>query len=582
MNTDVERPLKFGSFELDLRSRELRKGTARVRLQDQPFEILRLMLERPGHVVTRDELRHHLWPEGTFVDFEHSLNAAVKRLRAALGDDADNPSYVETLPRRGYRFIGPVDETRAAEASAGGTPRVRMAVLPFTCLGDEQGQEYFTDGLTEEMIAQLGRLCRGRIGVIARQSSMTFKATTRGAREIGQALRAGYLLEGSVRREGDRVRITARLVETAGETNLWVETYERHLTDYLSVQAEVAARIARSLAMELAPEPPSSSLVVRSPDTAAYQAYLKARYAWNKPGDEAVEEALAYFQQAIGADPSYAPGYSGLARAHVSLAERYHECPRLALEKARDAAERALQLDPALSEAHLALGEVRRMLQWDTRAARSAYSQAIALNPSYETAHRAYALMLTSLGRHAQAIREADRARELDPLCLTVNTSAAWVRYAAGDYASAIEVCLHTIGIDDLYYPAARRLLGAAYLQLGREKDALQVLETACEAGGVDPVAMAWLTHARAVLGHRAEAAGLLTKLERLARQRYVPPYHLAIAHAGLGDIDMAFDALARAAEDRDPLILNVAVDPRFAPLRGDQRYLALVSRLGL
>jgi serine/threonine-protein kinase len=334
--------------------------------------------------------------------------------------------------------------------------------------------------------------------------------------------------------------------------------------------------------MELAPEPPSARFNMRSPDAAAYQAYLKARYAWNKPGDEAVEEALAYFQQAIGVDPAHAPGYSGLARAYVSLAERYHECPRLALEKARDAAERALQLDPTLSEAHLALGDVRRMLQWDIRAARSAYAQAIALNPSYETAHRAYALMLSSLGRHAQAIREADRAIELDPLCLTVNTSAAWVRYAAGDYASAIEQCLHTIEIDDLYYPAARRLLGAAYLQLGRESEALQVLETACEVSEVDPVAMAWLTHARAALGDRATAAGVLTKLERLARQRYIPPYHLAIAHTGLGDADAAFEALGHAAEDRDPVLLNVAVDPRFAPLRGDRRYTELVTRLGL
>src|SRR5919106_1394569 len=289
---DADGTLRFGSFELDVRSRELRTGTATVRLQEQPFEILRMMLERPGAVVTRDELRRRLWPDGTFVDFEHSLNAAVKRLRAALGDDADNPRYVETLPRRGYRFIGPIGEEGASEAAPAGTQRVRMAVLPFTCLGEEGSQEYFTDGLTEEMIAQLGRLCRGRIGIIARQSSMAFKGTTRGARDIGQALRADYLLEGSVRREGDRVRITARLVETSGETNLWVETYERHLTDCLSVQAEVAARIAQSLAMELTPEQPRAGPEMRSPDAAAYQAYLKARYFWNKPGDDGVEEAL--------------------------------------------------------------------------------------------------------------------------------------------------------------------------------------------------------------------------------------------------------------------------------------------------
>src|ERR671918_2460851 len=251
MEADVERPLRFGSFELDRHSRELRKGASRVRLQEQPFEILCLMLERPGHVVTRDELRQHLWPEGTFVDFEHSLNAAVKRLRAALGDDADHPRFVETLPRRGYRFIGAMNAEGADKASEG-VPRV--AVLPFSNLSEGGSQEYFADGLTEEMIAQLGQRCRGRLGVIARWSSMVFKGSTQRSREIGQALRANYLLEGSVRREGDRVRVTASLVETASETHLWSETYERHLTDCLQVQSDIAARIAESLALELAPE----------------------------------------------------------------------------------------------------------------------------------------------------------------------------------------------------------------------------------------------------------------------------------------------------------------------------------------
>ena len=237
-----------------MRSRELRTSAGTVRLQEQPFEILRMMLERPGSVVTRDELRRRLWPDGTFVDFEHSLNAAVKRLRAALGDDADNPRFVETLPRRGYRFIAPLD-AETAESKGEGVPRV--AVLPFSNLSEEGSQEYFTDGLTEEMIAQLGQRCRGRLGVIARWSSMVFKGSTRRSREIGQALRAHYLLEGSVRREGDRVRVTASLIDTASETHLWSETYERHLTDCLQVQADIAARIAESLTLELvADEPP--------------------------------------------------------------------------------------------------------------------------------------------------------------------------------------------------------------------------------------------------------------------------------------------------------------------------------------
>ena len=245
--------LRFGSFELQVRSRELRNGATRIRMQKQPFEILLMMLERPGTLVTRDELRERLWPQGTYVDFEHSLNAAVKRLRNALGDEADNPRFVETLPRRGYRFIGVLTDDRDPHLPTRAT--IRLAVLPFVNLseGSKSKNGHFADGLTEEIIAQLGQLCGDRIGIISRYSSMAFKEGGGRVRDIGEALRASYLLEGSVRREGDRARITARLVETADETHLWVETYEARLTDCLSIQKDVAGRIARSLAMELMP-----------------------------------------------------------------------------------------------------------------------------------------------------------------------------------------------------------------------------------------------------------------------------------------------------------------------------------------
>lgn len=326
---------RFGPFELDVRSRELRTGTACIRLQEQPFEILRLMLERPGEVVTRDDLRQRLWPDGTFVDFEHSLNAAIKRLRAALGDEADNPKFVQTLPRRGYRFIGALDG--AATEPAAGLPRVRLAVLPFSNLSEEA--EYFTDGLTDEMISQLGQRCRGRIG------------------------------------------------------------YERHLTDCLSVQADVAARIAESLA---------------------------------------VEQALASFTESLRLDPQFAPAHAGIARLHTARALHYRERPKGVLEVARVSAARAMELDPTLAEAHLALADIRRMLEWDWRGAEAEYLQAITLNPSQENSHRGYGAMLIVLGRPQEALREIERAVEMDPLCLVVSTSAAWVNYLAGDAAHAL------------------------------------------------------------------------------------------------------------------------------------------------
>ena len=417
--------IRFGAFELDERARELRSGTSRIRLQEQPFEILRLLLRRPGDVVTREELRRQLWPDGTYVDFEHSLNAAVKRLRAALGDDADNPRFVETLPRRGYRFVASSAVPAADPAPAALPPaRLRLAVLPFSNLGDER-HEYFGDGLHEELISQLGGLCRGRVGVLARWSSLVFKGTSLRARDVGEALRADYLLEGSVRHEDDRVRITARLVETASETQLWAEMYDRHLTHCLTVQADVAAHIARALAAELVPDERARTQSAAA--SAAYQAYLKGRYFWNKTEDQALDQAIAYYEEALALDASFGPAAAALARAKVARAEHYREVPRLALASARDAARRALDIDPTLYEAHLALAETQRMLDFDWNTAEASYLKALQLNPSSESAHRGYAMLLSALGRHREAVRESDRAIELDPLCLVVGGSAAWV-----------------------------------------------------------------------------------------------------------------------------------------------------------
>ncbi len=576
----MDTPLRFGPFTLDVRARELWDGASRTRLQDQPFEILRLLLDRPGDVVTREELSRRLWPDGTFVDFEHSLNAAIKRLRAALGDDADCPRYIETVPRRGYRFVG----AHVPGASAVTAPALaRLAVLPFDNLGRDAEQEYFSDGLTEEMISQLGSLCRGRIGVIARWSSMAFKGSPMRSREIGEALKVQYLLEGSVRRDGERVRITARLVEAAGETHLWSEAYERALTDCLSVQAEVAARIARSLAMELAV--PAGIGEAVAPDAEAYQAYLKGRYYWNnggyawRPGDAALDRTMEYYQRALALAPSFGAAHAALARAEVASGEYYREPPRQALLRARTTAHRALELDPGAFEAHLALADAQRLLDYDWEGAERAYQAVIASNPSDERGHRAYAALLTVLGRHAMAVQETERACELDPLCLIVGTSAAWTRYAAGDVAEAVRLCRHTLDMDP-DFPAARRLLGAALLAAGRVDDALAQLAALAEASGNDPVTLAWLAHAQARAGARAEAGALVERVQALSATRYVSGYHLALPLTALGERDRAFAALDDAWVDRDPALPHLAVEPRFDPLRDDPRFDALLARL--
>jgi TolB-like protein/Tfp pilus assembly protein PilF len=431
-------------------------------------------------------------------------------------------------------------------------------VLPFSNLSEDSAQEYFSDRLTEEVIAQLGTLCRGRVGVLARWSSMAFKGSLQRARDVGDALRADYLLEGSVRREGGRVRVAARLIETQSETQTWSDTYDLAVGQELATQAEVAARFARALAMELAPT--TATPGTAPPDASAYESYLKGRYYWNKPGDTGLDQALAYFGEGLRVAPTFAAAHAALARA-------------------RDAALRALELDPDHGEAHLALADVRRMLDLDWRGAESSYARALALNHAYDGVHRSYGLMLSGFARHADAIRESERARELDPSCLIVATSDAWMRYAAGDYEAAIARCAHTIDLDPDYL-MPRRVLGAAYLAAGREADAVAALEAAVAVDGDDPVVLSWLAHAKAVTGARAEATALLDRARALEPVRYVPAFHLALASFGLGDLAHAFALLNQAWLDRDPVLSTIAVEPRLAPLRDDARYAELLERL--
>jgi TolB-like protein/tetratricopeptide (TPR) repeat protein len=570
---------RFEQFEVDLRARELRKGGVRVRLQDQPFQILTMLLDRAGDVVTREEIRERLWPNGTFVDFEHSMNAAIKRLRAALGDKAERPKFVETLHRRGYRFIAPMDSPDASAKLVEVQPipsRPRLVVLPFANLGTDT-PDYFSDGLTEEMIMQLGRRCANRLGVLARTSSMLYKNVVRGASDIGEALRADYLVEGSVRREGDRVRITAQLIETKGETHLWADSYDRTMADCLAVQTEVASEIANALALELLPVPAQKYAGTHHPG--AYQAFLRARFHWNKSADEGLVDAVASYDESIALDPSYGKAYSGRARARLSLCDYYRVEPKNALKAARADARRALEIDPGDAEAHLVIGEVERTLDWNWSAAEAAYRAALAANPNNEAAHRYYAVFLAARGR-PESVALGDRACALDPLCFVVTSAAAHVHYLRGDYEAAIPRYRQVLTMEPRHV-TARRGLASCLVQLGQFDEALDVL-TSHEKIRQDPVAKAWMGHALAVSGSTAAAEAIASELQSAQVHRFVPPFHLAVLFAGLGDIDAAFHQLDRACDGRDPSLDEVAVEPRFQVLRGDRRYVNLLDRLKL
>jgi TolB-like protein/DNA-binding winged helix-turn-helix (wHTH) protein/tetratricopeptide (TPR) repeat protein len=625
-------PVRFGVFELDVRTGELRKGGTRIRLQEQPFQVLAALVERPGEVVTREELRERLWPSGVIVDFDHSLNKAVNKLRDALGDAADNPRFIETLPRRGYRFLIPVTDSvkrpnsvvepddivcpapevpeadrfwsksrilaglavvamalgvmalwRTWPAQASPPPgRIMLAVLPFRNLAGSPDEDYFSDGLTEEMIAELGRLTSDdRLGVIARTSAMHYKNTSRLVTEIGRELGVDYILEGSIRRAGRRVRITAQLVQIRDQTNLWSESYDRDLADVFAIQNDVASRIAGSLALELLPPQRASRASAPTTDIVAHEEYLKGRFLWSKRTEDGLRGSLDHFQRAVAADPGYARGYVGLADSYNLLADYGALAPADALPRARGAALRALEIDPRLAEAHASLAWTTLVYDRDIASAEQGFRRAIALNPGYASAHQWYAFCLKAAGRHEDAMREVRRAQELDPLSLIINAVVAWHHYYARQYDDAIAQARRVAALDPTF-SRVNSYLGWSLLEKGEYAPALEALQKATDLFGNSPARRAEMAHALAVAGRTAEARRVLEEMTTLARTQYVESDLIARIHVGLGDRDRAFEWLERALAEHAPKLVLLRVDPRVDSLRSDPRFADLLRRAGL
>jgi TolB-like protein/DNA-binding winged helix-turn-helix (wHTH) protein/Tfp pilus assembly protein PilF len=628
------RILGFGSFEVDLASGELRREGLRVRLQDQPLHLLVLLLERAGEVVTREELRSELWPADTFVDFDHSLNTAVKKLREALGDSAEAPRYVETLARRGYRFLAPVTERgptpppplsadaevrSPAQAAAGRrlspTPRIvllalvlgvtalvaywvrthagprnrpgptsTLAVLPFDNLSGDADQEYLSDGLTEEMITQLARLDPLRLRVTARSSTWKYKRADRDIGRLRRELGADYVLEGSVRRAGERVRVTAQLVQAADQTHIWAETYERELRDVLVLESEVARAVARAIAMTLAPEAEARLARAHPVRPESYQDYLRGRYFFNRRTEVALRQALGYFQRAVAADPGSAPGYTGLADCYWSLGASSIVGglpPRQAMPEAKAAALKALEIDGTLAEAHASLAMVHLLYDWDLAACEKEFKRSLDLDPDYTAAHHWYSHCLLLLGRTEESLAESRRALELEPLSLVSNVHLGWHYFYARQYDEAIEQHRRTLELDPAF-PQARRYAALAFLQKGRHAEAIAALQAALSALGRKPEVEAELGHALAVAGRHAEARAVLAGLTQLSSSRYVSPYSVALVHAGLGDRDQAVAWLDKAYAERSDYMPYLGLEPMLDSLRSDPRFAALVRRVGV
>jgi TolB-like protein/Flp pilus assembly protein TadD len=581
-----DRVLRFGTFELNIRTGELRKKGVKLRLQGQPLQVLETLLKHAGDLVTRDELRAEIWPADTFVDFDHSLHNAIARIRETLGDSAETPRFIETLPRRGYRFIEAVHEVPTAgstplpsRTSPDARPIHALAVLPLENLSGDPAHDYFADGMTEALITSLAKIKALR--VISRTSAMQYRGARKSLPHIARELNVDAVMEGSVIRAGDRVRIAAQLVHATTDQHLWAESYDRDFRDILSLQSEIARKIADEVRIVLTPEERASLNSVRQVNPEAHEWYLKARYHWNKRTEESVKKALSYFHRAIDADPTYPQGYAGLADAYNILGY-YNVLPPIeAYPKGKAAALKALELDHSLAEPHATLGVVKRDFEWDWPAAEQEFQRAIDLNPGCVDAYHWRGTLFSMLGRHADALREKSRALELDPLSVVIRTDLGRMFYFSRDYARSLEQYRAAL---DMYpnFASAHLWLAHVYQQKGLLDEAIIELKAGVHLSSDSPYALARLGHGYALAEKRDEASAVLVQLKSLSNQRYVSPYDLAIVHVGLQEIDEAFAWLTKALDQRSLWLGYLNVEPQLDPLRSDPRFHDLLLRIGL
>jgi len=622
---------------VDLRAGELRKHGLRVRLQEQPFQVLAMLLERAGQVVTREALQKKLWPADTFVDFDHGLNKAVNKIRDALGDSAESPRFVETVARRGYRFLAEVKSTDEASlrspefapprplapqtadrgelTDAAAMPQRRLpplawkisvfvllaviatfaawkihsrnrsasaihslAVLPLESLSNDASQDYFADGMTDELISDLGQISALR--VISRTSVMAYKHARKPLPQIARELNVDAIVEGTVLRSGDQVRITAQLIDAAADKHLWSQSYEGELKDTLALQNQVARAIADQIRINLNPQEQAALKSAKVVNPEAYQAYLKGRYFWNKRTPDALKVALAYFNQAIDEDPTYAQAYSGLADTYALLGDWQYGVmtPKEALPKAKAAAIKALELDSTLSEAHNSLAFCFDAFDWDLESAGKEFQRAIELNPGYATAHHWYAWHLSLLGQYDQAIEEMRKAKSLDPLSLIINADLAELLVIAHFYDESIIQSRKTIEMDP-NFALAHNQLAQAYLQKHMNAEAIAELQKAVELSAGSPTCIANLARAYAASGRNSDAVKLLSELKNHSNGGYSDAAEVSMVYAALGDKDQAMHWLEIGYEQR----FNPGVLQRlgFDPLRSDPRFQDMVRRIG-
>jgi TolB-like protein len=566
--------VRFGPFELDIRAGELSKGRRRVRLQEKPLRLLLALVEQPNQVVTREELRVRLWPANIVVEFDNGLNNAVNKLRHVLGDSASAPKYVETVGRRGYRFIGTIaaglDETEQVDGSE--PNRIRsLAVLPLENLSNDAAQEYFSDGMTDALISQLAGI--GSLRIISRQSVMRYKRSVATVPEIARALRVDALVEGTVLKFQGRVRISVQLIDASNDCHLWSARYERSLGDVIAMQSEIAQAVAMEVRAAVTEQETARLARPAAIHPQAYDLYLRGRHFWAQRSEAGLLRSLDYFRRALDIEP-------GFARAHAAIAEAYGPLGSFGYVPAEEAARhmkaaalRALQIDPELVEGLAARAACAAFHEWKWEEAEAYFRRALELGPNYAMGFGWYGLLLENTGRQVENLRARERAFELNPLWIATGLALGSALFFNGRVDEAIAVTERTLELE----PG----LAAGLIQLGKLYEATGQLDRAIDSF-VPAGDSGELGHAYAVAGRRADALGVLVRLEEQARYKYVAPYNFALIHVGLGDAARALSALERGVEIRDPRMSGLKVDPRFAPLADAPRFAAILEKMGL
>jgi TolB-like protein/DNA-binding winged helix-turn-helix (wHTH) protein/Tfp pilus assembly protein PilF len=625
--------LRFDDFEVDLCSGEVWKHGIRVRVQDQPFQVLRLLLERPGQIVTRDELKQTLWQADTFVDFDDGLNTAVKKIRELLGDSAERPRYIETIPRRGYRFVAPISPPPPVEATVaaphsqpalvlppaegavprkgyrpagyvavgvlallvtlvsagvGGwrtrlvghalAPRIgSLAVLPLANLSRDPEQDYFADGMTEALIADLAQVRALR--VISRTSVMHYKGTDKTLPQIARDLNVDAVIEGTVQRSGNRVRVTAKLIPVQTDAPVWVKVYERDSRDVLVMQSELAQAIVSEIKVQLTPREGQRFAGARSVNPKAYDAYLLGDYHSRKRNPAAMEKAVEYFQEAIRADPSYAQAYAGLAYAYLERDVWSGVGIGKTADQVRANTLKALELDGELAEAHSLLGWIYFQYDWDWVHTEAEFKRAIELNANLPSSYARYAFFLQAMGRHQEALAAVHRAVELDPLSAWNISEEGRILYRARRYADAIARYQRALELDPSYVPALSRI-AEAYEQLGKYDEARAYAQKYQQISGDRSLSLQLMARIYARMGKRREALEALRSFEKIG-PLFGDEYALAGIYSALGDHDRAITELKKLVQTRS-MMPFVFVGPELDPLRSDPRFQQLLRRANL